>query len=124
MRVKLRRKKVENLTAVEYRQCASATLRQNGQMAFTLHDSRAGDTVGVAYMLNHTATGELIGWALVNLRADPIHPLVHFYIKVKYRRMGYGSRLYAKIKKDYPKGQVEPWDERSTQFFRANGANC
>jgi hypothetical protein len=129
MRTKLIRKKVINLTLDEYNKCYSLNLRAFGAMRTVLQYTfypcqqelhRNGDENNVVYMI-FGEDNTLLSWALVYW-TNIASPGAYFYTRVSCRRLGYGSRLYNKIKKDFPTVHVTRHDTRSKLFFDAIGA--
>lgn len=122
MRTKTQIKLVRNLTDKEYRQCKSLNFRYNGCMMYDLPMARQKYPTARVVMIKNAETDTLLAWCLAYPNHEGKH-VTQYYVRVKFRRQGFGDRLMRNVRKFEPSPVVMPHDGPSRGFFRKHQSN-
>jgi hypothetical protein len=104
----------------------SLTLRGLSEMRYNLNSVLAPTLAKQYIIILARIDNKVVGWSLLApyLGLEQFY-CAHFYVAIKYRRVGVGMALLKKAKiilDDINKKIITfPWDERSTNFFRVGG---
>lgn len=111
-------KKVDELTASEYRTLYNLNFRKSGSMQYELKwaKQRYPNNTDVVIMKEKD---EIVSWALVFPFTNDrrFKRTAYFYTKKPYRNKGYGSRVMDVVQKIERKPKVCPHDPPSKAFF-------
>ena len=123
MRTKTQIKLVRNLTPDEYRKCKSLNFRYNGCMMYDLPMAKKKYPTSRVVMIKDAETDMLIAWCLAIPSYSTGQYVTQYYVRVKFRRRGFGDRLIKNVRKFEPSPVVMPHDRPSRGFFRKHQQN-
>lgn len=108
MRTKTVVKLAKNTTPAERRMCRSLSYRGEGLIAGCLTTAAKKPRARVVMIKDEA--GVIIAWGLLDTYTQ-------LYVRQKYRKMGYGTRVIKHIKKFDPDPLVFKSDRGARQFF-------
>lgn len=117
--VRVTYKNVKRLSAAELDDCLELSFGNSGQMKRQMHKERGKIFTSARAYRALNESGELVSWSLVF--SAPSGVTAYFFTREDSRRQGYGRAVYVRVRKDYTihKIRVDPWDDRSRDFFTA-----
>lgn len=113
-------KDIKDLTGSEYKALRGLNMRHNGMMQQRFARCRKSGVGKVVVVYDDDI---IVSWSLLFTQSYTNKPMAYFYTRQKARRKGYGSIVASEVKKIDNNVSVDPWDTRSTNFFRKMGLN-